>query len=389
MIPDFGDRGYLPQGIHLTNGQDFLDRFLFNDYRKDFAGAIVNILDWAKHHNAEALFVGGSFVTNMPEPSDLDVLIVFSRADAIPHKSEVITIASTRIDIQFCDSEQRPLVDAFVNLLSRTRSSDDVGVVQIELFDRQKPWKVMFEPDDFHFEIVRRAYIQRHYVDHLEPNGIIVTIHGIRTNASWNAEIAPIVSSQNWVFAPFLYTDHNSADITVDRSKSSNIVDDFRTWLYDLSEKYPFPVSVIAHSFGTYILASYLNGFGERLPVSFNSIILTGSIIATSFPWDNWRDKGVGRVLNEIAPNDGVVKHVPKLDWLVKEPLYGTSGIDGFSAKSDILFQRTTAIFNHNNVIRRDIIEQHWMPFLMGTRSALTVDFRKKTWRDNAATRRT
>lgn len=158
------------------------------------------------------MFFGGSFVSRAEKPHDLDTLIVFPHQEAIPHKSELLTVESTRIDIQFCAESDRRLVDAFVHLLTHTRGREHIGIVQVDLYSQAEPWCILHEPDDTQVEIVKRAYIQRHYVDHYEPNGVLVTIHGVLSKAKWNAEIAPIASSQNWVFAPFVYVNENSPD---------------------------------------------------------------------------------------------------------------------------------------------------------------------------------
>lgn len=370
MIPEFNPQGFLPEGLHMASGTDFLDKFLFNEYRKNFWGALVNILDWAKYKRASAVFVGGSFVTNAKTPHDLDCLIVFPHEDAIPHKSELLTIESTRLDLQFCAKSDPKILDTFLYLFTHTRGREPVGIIQLDLYGAGKPWQIIFSPDDGDYEIIKRAYINRHYVDHYEPNGILVSIHGLLSQASWNAEIAPIASSQNWIFAPFLYNDVNTADLLINESKAKQVVEKFRDWIYDIQSRYEYAISVIAHSFGTYILARYISGFSEFLPIQLNAAILTGSILNADFDWEKHRGVRIGQVLNEIAPNDQWVKHMPKMQWISSNVLYGNSGVVGFKKPSEIVVQMTNEIFDHNNVIKRDVIERHWMPFLMANRDA-------------------
>ena len=374
MIPDFTSQGSLPDGVHLTSGNDFLDRFLFNEYRKGFWGPLVNILDWAKLKRASAIFIGGSFVTSANEPHDLDCLIVFPHEDAIPHKSELLTIESTRLDLQFCAQSDEKLLGTFLYLFQHTRGREPVGIIQINLYGGEKPWVSVFSPDDGDYEIIKRVYIQRHYVDHYEPNGVLVSIHGLLSQASWNAEIAPIASSQNWIFAPFLYCDTNSPKLLIDKPRADQVVERFRNWVYDIQCRYQRNISVIAHSFGTYILARYITGFDEFLPIRLNTAILTGSILNPEFDWEAHRGVRIARVLNEVAPNDQLVKHMPKLKWIHPDPLYGNSGVTGFAKECDIVDQMSNDIFDHNNVIKRDVIERHWMPFLMANRDAHTIE---------------
>lgn len=97
---------------------------------------------------------------------------------------------------------------------------------------------------------------------------------------------------------------------------------------------------------------------------------MTGSILNPNFDWQVHRGAKVARVLNEIAPNDQWVKHMPKLQWITSDPLYGNSGTAGFLKPCEILTQKSNKIFDHNNVIKRDVIERHWMPYLMMNRGA-------------------
>ncbi|MFZ1290591.1 MAG: hypothetical protein WAR79_10900 [Melioribacteraceae bacterium] len=82
------------------------------------------------------------------------------------------------------------------------------------------------------------------------------------------------------------------------------------------------------------------------------------------FDWEIHRGVKIARVRNEIAPNDQWVKHMPKVKWLDKDSLFGKSGVIGFSKKSEILFESSNDIFEHNNVIKRDVIERYWFPYL-------------------------
>ncbi len=389
MIPGFTKKGALPSGIHLCTGQEYIDRMCFNQYRKGFEKSICDIFDWAKYKGAQHLFIGGSFNTDTKEPYDIDCLITFQSEKDIPHKSEMLTISSMKFDVLFCAESAREVIDTFLFLFKHSRMQEEVGVVQIDLYDIKDEWKIRHYPDDESYEVIKQAYIGRYFIDHYEPNGILVTVHGLLSNAKWNADIAPIASSQNWVFAPFLY-DTNTPDVLINSKKRRQVVNEFRDWIHDIHEKYPYPVSIIAHSFGTYIIGAYISGFEEFLPVQLNTIILTGSILTKEFDWDAFKGCKVARVLNEIAPNDQWVQHMPKVKWFDKDPLYGNSGVVGFSKKSDILKERKSNIFNHNNVIKKDIIDKFWLPFLMANKDAYHFEgaqyFKRKYSKSNKQT---
>lgn len=368
-IPDFIN-GVLPAGVHICLGEDFIHRFCeINDYRNKFEKSITDIFDFAKERNAKYVFIGGSFVTEKSEPSDLDAVIVFSKAEYIPKRGERVLIDGNKTDIMFCSEDKPDIVKSFIRLLSSNVYGKETGVIQVDITNNGDQWEISEDTDyDETFEIIKRAYTHRQIINLNEPEGILVTIHGIKSEGSWNHDLIPIASSQGWIVAPFYYG-YTDPDILIKSDKRKEVIDKFRDWILDIKRTYNGEISVIAHSFGTYILTSYINGF-EKPPVIFNSIILTGSIIRTDFDWDICRGYKVSRVRNEIAPNDQWVKWMPEAKWLPLDPLFGHSGTKGFTQESEILTQPVNTIFDHNNVIKKDIIIQQWMPFLNANKHA-------------------
>lgn len=350
MIPKLNDNGKLPPGEHLCTANEFLDVFLFNDYRKALEKSLADIFDWAVNRGAVYLFIGGSFVSSTAEPNDIDCLIIFPDDSSIPHRTELLTILSTKIDIQFCSQQHPELIDNFIYLFEHSRQMHEVGVIQVDLYSTKEKWKVRYHPTDPDYEIVKRAYINRHFVDHHEATGVLVTIHGLSSSGTWNSQIAPVASSQNCIFAPFVFKNSN-IKLLFSKRERKKVVENFREWLYDIHQRYNYPVSVIAHSFGTYIIGSYIMGFEEFLPVEINTVILTGSILTSKYDWEKYRGAKIARVFNEIAPNDQWVKYMPIINFIKQDPLFGNSGLVGFDNKSVIVTERKSDIFDHNNVI--------------------------------------
>ena len=125
--------------------------------------------------------------------------------------------------------------------------------------------------------------------------------------------------------------------------------------------RYDCNVSVIAHSFGTYVIGSYLYGF-DFCPHPVDTVILTGSVLNENLDLSQLRGK-VAKIINEVAPNDGIVKFArPASLW--SDNLLGRSGEVGFLKPSPLLQQQVCDVFDHNNVIRRDVVARRWMPWL-------------------------
>jgi hypothetical protein len=378
-IPDFTNEGKLPTGIHLCSGEEFITRFCVGEIRKDSKKPISDILDYAKSRGAVEIFIGGSFITANNNPKDLDCVIVFQEDRYIPNNTEKVNIKGLKFDILFASLESPNIIDSYIKLFSNCRyGSKDVGIIQIDLYERNKNWEIKHYPNEEDFEIIKRVYNDRSLIDLKEKKGIIVSVHGLYSQGEWNNEIAPIVSGDDWVFAPYTY-ETNKPDLLFRPGKRSKVVDDFREWIYDLQGRFEGDISIIAHSFGTYIIGAYLEGFdnGECPPVTFNSVILTGSILNKSFDWEKYRGLSIGSVYNTIAPNDEFVKFMPNSElkkYVGMSNAFGKAGIEGFESKSSMLHQSSYNILSHTNSIKRDIIETKWMPYLNANRFALRTE---------------
>ncbi|MGG1335081.1 hypothetical protein ABE196_01095 [Bacillus subtilis] len=364
------DRGLLDPGVHNCTGDQFVKTFCESDTRRKFKKAVTDIFDYAVQTNAQFLFIGGSFITSEDEPSDIDCLLVYKKLENIPRGSDRLIVGGIYLDIMFTSMDQKEIVDSYIHLFTHTRFGVQIGIVQVELNSKGEKWEIV-HPGVDKYEIIKAAYIDRTMIRVKESSGILVTIHGLLSAGEWNKEIAPIASNEGWTFAPYIYKD-NSPELLINPKKRQEIVDGFRDWIFDLKSRFEGEISVIAHSFGTYIIGAYLKGF-ENPPVEFNNIILTGSILNSNYDWESVRGKSVGKVLNEIAPEDQWVKLIPTkiIKKLLMDPLMGRSGTEGFNQPSPIIAQSKNSIFNHNNVIKRDIISHKWMPFLEANKNSL------------------
>ena len=264
VIPDFNEEGLLPECIHVCSGYDFIARFCKGTAeREDLTKAVIDILDFASSRNARYVFVGGSFVTNNKCPEDLDVVIALKSKDHIPTKSERLVLAGRRVDIMFCSEDEPTLIDAFIHLLSNGRFGGNPGVIQIEVKHNTQAWEIRHMPDDDTYEIIKRVYFNHQLIDLNEPAGILITVHGLLSTAQWNSHVVPIASSQGWIVAPYSYG-YQIPDILFNDAKRKAEVEKFREWLFETKQSYGQAVanvSVIAHSFGTYLVGKYLDGF--------------------------------------------------------------------------------------------------------------------------------
>jgi Effector-associated domain 1/Carboxypeptidase regulatory-like domain len=196
-----------------------------------------------------------------------------------------------------------------------------------------------------------------------QPLRVICPLHGIRTLAVWQKGLSDLASSHGWAcrldrwsygrfsLPAFLTPWTREAKLNWLRRQYDAETHDRRL----LIENGQAP-SVVAHSFGTYILGYTLLRFDF---VRFNKVILCGSILPRDFPWDKLIERGqVQAVRNEYGVRDPWVKRV---SCFVRGT--GPSGASGFTCKHDRLEQEEFE-YDHGDYFGIDHMEDRWIPFL-------------------------
>jgi len=194
-------------------------------------------------------------------------------------------------------------------------------------------------------------------------SSVVVTLHGIRTHAKWQRAFSEVASERElycrldkWNFGYF-----SVLRFLMPWSRLSRVAWFRRTYQEEFPEvtrnrdETELP-SIIAHSFGTFILGNAL----VRYPyLRFNKVILCGSILPTSFPWDALLARGqVQAVRNEYGAQDSWTRMVGLF-----VPGTGASGIQGFACSADRCEQEQFE-FTHSEYFERSHMEGRWLPFL-------------------------
>lgn len=155
---------------------------------------------------------------------------------------------------------------------------------------------------------------------------VVITIHGIRTRGTWQKNLATVLAKNDMVPHPLDYGRLGVLGFLTPCVRESKL--DWFHREYDRirsQEKVKRP-SVIAHSFGTYLVAELLSNYPE---VKFDKIIFAGGIAPKDFDWKKRFDNGqVLHVLNEVATKD-IWPAVAK----VVIPRAGCSGSAGFCSQ--------------------------------------------------------
>jgi serine/threonine protein kinase len=205
----------------------------------------------------------------------------------------------------------------------------------------------------------------------LDLSSVVVTLHGIRTHARWQRTFSEVASRHElhckldrWNFGYFSIVQFVSpwsrqAKVSWFRGIYHDEFGDQATSL--LSTERP---SIVAHSFGTYILGNAL----LRYPyIRFNKVLLCGSILPADFPWDALIERGqVQSVRNEFGARDVWTQAAP---WFVAGT--GSSGQNGFRRTHERLEQERFD-YSHSEYFERGHMSGNWLPFLKRRLSHIT-----------------
>lgn len=370
--------GLLSAGTHVFTKQQFLDIFCSAGLpdgveglpRSHFNKPFFDICEWAQENGATSIVVGGSFVSKKPAPSDIDLLIFFKSSSDVPKSIEAFYVDGVLLDIQLLAEDEPEIKAAFLELLSTTRSGIRHGIAQISFNTRVALHLSPTERSDA-FEIVKASYLGRKHIQINSPKGLIVPIHGIRTHADWISNITLLASTSGWAVAPFYYG-YQDVSVLGDNKEKQRIVEMLREWLSSIRLHWDGPISIVAHSFGTYITARYLQE-AQDIISDIDAVVFCGSIVNTGFDWDSILNNiSVGVVLNTISESDEWVKFLPEggIPLLAKDPLFGKGGNVGFDSKHPRLTQIRSKLLAHNNIFKPDVIFGQWLPFLRLARGA-------------------
>lgn len=187
---------------------------------------------------------------------------------------------------------------------------------------------------------------------------LVLSLHGIRTRGAWQKELNSEIQDAGLKHVALDYGFFGVLKLLIPYFRRRQ-VEWFRDEYTKIRERYPSETpSVIAHSFGTYLVASALELYRET---TFDRIIFSGSIVRQDFDWSGAISRGqVNGVLNECAKRDIWVKLG---SWLISDA--GPSGARGFNdAASGSVRQRYHDLFTHSDYLYSLNYHENWIPFL-------------------------
>lgn len=366
-IPEFNKRGTLDKGIYNCRTDEFFERFCYGSgtVRSDYKKVLEQLFAFAISRNVKSIIVGGSFITNKLEPKDLDcILIVPNEKCCTLQTNELLIMNGCELDVLIIDENRKDTIYSFLNMFSKDRYDIDVGMVEI-ILDEVKD-KSTWDDYDLYYSvesllIAREAYINRHVIKCVEEKKVLVTICNAKEYMFWNYDIAPIVSSSGWIFAPYIYCCDKDIEDEIQK---------LEIWLRYIYNTYEKELCIYADGVGTYLLGRCIKDKNNY--VYFDKIIMTKALLSCCFNWEEEINKGkVNYVINLIdtLAKKVVTEIIPKT--LKKDDIFGNAYKNGFDDSkvlnlhyknglrvSDDEFKNTILPMYHMSIIVQDNIER-------------------------------
>lgn len=201
---------------------------------------------------------------------------------------------------------------------------------------------------------------------------IVVTVHGIRTRGVWQKVAATVIARKGMIPVSPDYGRFGLLRLSLNYFRARKI-EWFHRFYSDLIQEVGIDTddprqrpSVIAHSFGSYIVANCMMKYSE---VQINKFIVCGSIIERDFNWSLLfaRDQ-VNEVLNDCGLKDIWVQLAP---LLVHDA--GPSGRDGFTYFGSLLEERPNEHLAHSEYFTSRQMEKRWLPTTQKPPSRLRI----------------
>lgn len=190
----------------------------------------------------------------------------------------------------------------------------------------------------------------------VETDQIVVLIHGMNSDGEWfqiireelrkipGLKVEPI-SFSKFDFIRFLLPFFRQGPISIVRNQLNRII------LENTARNKNMRISLICHSFGTYVALSILN---ETSMMKFDTVILCGSVVDRNFDFEKSLEKVTGPIINYAGWRDAL-PIIAKISSIG----YDSSGTFGFF-KTGVIDKFFDA--KHSDFLTRDFARTHWIP---------------------------
>jgi hypothetical protein len=185
---------------------------------------------------------------------------------------------------------------------------------------------------------------------------VVILVHGIRTRALWQNELRKILQKDGFVVEPTNYGYFDVVRFLVPWQPFAGaiVVEIARQIRHAQRMNKEADCSIIAHSFGTFIVARMLR---DHTDIEFNRIIFCGSVVPHKFRFEDYRGRFEVPLVNEVGTRDfwPVIAEVVTIG-------YGSAGTYGF--RRPAVRDRWHNGKAHGDFLNQKFCMKYWVPFL-------------------------
>ena len=199
-----------------------------------------------------------------------------------------------------------------------------------------------------------------------EQKHVVILVHGIRDYALWQSRVRSELEAAGFVVEPTNYGRFGLVQFLAP-------VPFFRRWAISqigeeiriVKQSYPGArFSIIAHSFGTYIIASLIK---KTFDLNASRIIFCGSVVSYRFRFQDYERRFVAPILNEVGTRDAWPAIAQSVTWG-----YGSAGTYGF--RRPLVRDRWHNGAGHGHFLVTGFCSKFWVPFLKDGAIAKAAD---------------
>lgn len=186
---------------------------------------------------------------------------------------------------------------------------------------------------------------------------LVLLVHGMNTRARWMGPMQRRLEAAGLKVAPAGYGFYGAIRflIPIDWLRKKAIERVRIRYNAAVQVNKPKKVSVIAHSFGSYVVARLM---AQEFSIKWHRIIFCGSVVPNTFPFEQYLDRFKPPILNEIGTKDFWPALAETTTWG-----YGSIGSYGFQGEP--LRERWHHGLPHSGFLDPDFATKFWIPFLL------------------------
>jgi hypothetical protein len=190
---------------------------------------------------------------------------------------------------------------------------------------------------------------------------LVLLIHGINTRALWMDIIQPELEEADFFVAPISYGEFGLIRFLsfpfLRRGALSRVLKGIDTAIRVYRERlgsYPDRVSIISHSFGTWLILALLS---SKPNLKFFRLIVCGSVVREDYDFDPVLHEFQSPMINEIGTEDYLPALAESVGWG-----YGSIGSTGMHHPA--VRNRWHHGLRHSDFLTADFCKRFWVPFL-------------------------